>query len=95
MAAKKVLVICGTGVATSTVVATKIKEHCAARGIDVNVRQGKVMDLVGGGEQDADLIVATTAIPASVTIPVVAGLPFLTGMGIDATLDDIVARLQS
>ena len=94
MAAKNVLVICGTGVATSTVVATKIREHCAARGLDVNVRQGKVMDLVGGGAH-ADLFVATTAVPSAVTIPVVAGLPFLTGVGLDATLDEIVAQLRS
>jgi PTS system galactitol-specific IIB component len=94
VAAKNVLVICGTGVATSTVVAIKIKEHCAARGLDVNVRQGKVMDLVSG-DADADLIVATTSVPSTVTVPVVAGLPFLTGVGLDATLDEIVARLRS
>lgn len=90
---KKVLVICGTGVATSTVVATKIRDSCAARGIDVSVTQGKVMDLVSG-TTDADLIVATTQIPDSVTVPVVPGLPFLTGVGLDATLDDIAARLR-
>ncbi len=90
---KKVLVICGTGVATSTVVATKIRDSCAAPGIDVSVTQGKVMDLVSGST-DADLIVATTQIPDSVTVPVVPGLPFLTGVGLDATLDDIAARLR-
>lgn len=94
MAAKRILVICGTGVATSTVVATRIKEHCAAQGLDVAVRQGKVMDIVGGGEVDADLIVATTAVPASVTTPSVNGLPFLTGMGVDATLATIVSKLR-
>ena len=90
---KKVLVICGTGVATSTVVATKIRDSCAARGLDVQVTQGKVMDLLNG-TTDADLIVATTQVPDSVTVPVVAGLPFLTGIGLDATLDDIAARLR-
>jgi PTS system galactitol-specific IIB component len=91
---KRVLVICGTGVATSTVVATKIRDTCAARGIDVEVTQGKVMDLVSGGT-GVDLIVATTQIPSTVTVPVVPGLPFLTGMGLDATLDDIADRLRS
>lgn len=91
--AKQVLVICGTGVATSTVVATKIKEHCSAHGVDVDVRQGKVMDLLNG-EATADLVVATTEVPASVTMPVIAGLPFLTGIGLDATLEEIVALLK-
>jgi PTS system galactitol-specific IIB component len=93
VATKTVLVICGTGVATSTVVATKIKEHCSARGLDVAVRQGKVMDLVSGSA-DADLVVATTSVPPTVGVPVVAGLPFLTGIGLDATLDEIVGHLQ-
>lgn len=91
---KKVLVICGTGVATSTVVASSIREHCAAEGIDVEVTQGKVMDLVGGAP-DVDLVVATTEVPASVGVPVVAGLPFLTGVGKEAALDEVVRVLKS
>ena len=91
--AKKLLVICGTGIATSTVVAMKIKSHCEVRGIAVDITQGKVMDIVRGIE-GYDLIVSTTPIPATVKIPVIEGLPFLTGMGIDATLEKIVAALQ-
>lgn len=89
---KTVLVICGTGVATSTMVASSIKEHCAAQGIAVQVSQGKVMDLLSG-TPDVDVIVATTAVPDSVTVPVVAGLPFLTGMGKDAALAEVVSHL--
>lgn len=93
MTEKTVLVICGTGVATSTVVATKIRDHCAANGIPVTVSQGKVMDLLGSPPR-VDLIVATTQVPASVEVPVVAGLPFLTGIGLDATLEEIVQQLR-
>jgi PTS system galactitol-specific IIB component len=94
MPSKSLLVICGTGVATSTVVAKIIAEHCAANGIDVDVRQGKVMDLLGD-TPDVDVIVATTQVPESVTVPVVAGLAFLTGIGKDAALDEIVRLLSS
>jgi len=90
---KKVLVICGTGVATSTVVAVKIQEHCASQGIPISVSQGKVMDLVRGIE-GYDLIVATTPIPESIKIPVIQGLPFLTGIGVERTLEDIVEALK-
>lgn len=89
---KKVLVICGTGVATSTMVATSITEHCAAEGIDVQISQGKVMDLLGG-TPDADVIVATTAVPDNVTVPVVSGMPFLTGVGRDSALAEVVKHL--
>lgn len=90
---KKVLVICGTGVATSTMVASSIKEYCAANGIEVQVSQGKVMDLLGS-KPDVDVIVATTAVPEGVEVPVVAGLPFLTGIGQDAALAEVVSHLS-
>jgi PTS system galactitol-specific IIB component len=92
--AKRVLIICGTGVATSTVVATKVREHCAEAGLDVVVSQGKVMDLLSGSH-DVDLIVATTQVPDSVTVPVVAGLPFLTGVGAEDAMAEIDRHLRS
>ena len=91
--AKKVLVICGTGIATSTVVAIKIRDFCALRNIPVEVSQGKVMDIVRGIE-GYDLIVATTPIPSKITIPVIQGLPFLTGIGVEATLEKIAQALS-
>ncbi len=93
MARKSVLVICGTGVATSTVVAASVRDHCAGLGIDVDVRQGKVMDLLSGSP-DVDVIVATTTVPDTVTVPVVPGLPFLTGIGREAALDEVVQHLR-
>lgn len=90
---KKVLVICGTGVATSTMVASAIREHCAVHGIDVDVSQGKVMDLLSGNPA-VDVIVSTTEVPGSITVPVVPGMPFLTGIGRDQALDDVVSHLQ-
>jgi PTS system galactitol-specific IIB component len=74
-------------------VASTIRDHCAAAGIDVTVSQGKVMDLLGG-DPDADVIVATTSVPDTITIPVVPGLPLLTGIGADATLAKVVSYLS-
>ncbi len=90
---KKVFVICGTGVATSTIVASAIREHCLYHGIDVDVSQGKVMDLLSGNPA-VDVIVSTTEVPKSITVPVVPGMPFLTGIGRDQALDDVVSHLQ-
>lgn len=90
---KKVLVICGTGVATSTVVAVKIKDYLAAEGIPVAITQGKVMDIVRGIE-GYDLIVSTTPIPDSVKIPVIQGISFLTGIGTEKTLSEIAEALR-
>ncbi len=85
---KRVLIICGTGIATSTVVATKVREHLEGAGVAATVSQGKVMDLLSG-EVDADLIVATTDVPASVKVPVVAALPLLIGIGEEQVFQEI------
>ena len=90
---KRVLIICGTGIATSTVVASKVREHLQQAGIAAVVDQGKVMDLVRG-EANADLIVATTDIPASVKIPVVRAIALLTGFGEEAVYQEIDSHLQ-
>ena len=90
---KKVLIICGTGVATSTVVASKVRDHLTAEGIGAEVVQGKVMDLVGGGAE-ADLIVSTTEVPAGITVPVIRALPLLTGIGQEEVLDQIADALR-
>lgn len=89
---KRILVICGTGVATSTVVVSKIREHLQAKGLQARIEQGKVMDLVNG-TVDADLIVATTEVPAKVTVPSIAALPLLTGVGEDAVYAQIDEHL--
>lgn len=90
---KRVLIICGTGIATSTVVAIKVREHLAAVGIEAIVDQGKVMDLLRG-DVDADLIVATTDVPSTVTVPVVAALPLLIGMGEERVFEEIDQHLS-
>lgn len=90
---KTVLIICGTGVATSTVVAAKVRDRLAAESIPATVTQGKVMDLLDGDAQ-ADLIVATTEVPDSVTVPVIRALPLLTGVGEEAVLQEIAEALR-
>lgn len=81
-----VLVVCGTGIATSTMVATKVKEYMNTHSLGpVNIRQGKVMDLLKS--QEADVIIATTQVPSSVTIPVINAIPLLTGIGAQSVFD--------
>ncbi len=58
----------------------------------VDVRQIKVAEAVGLADE-ADLIVATTDVPARITVPVIHALPLLTGIGAQQVLDDIAAAL--
>ena len=91
---KRVLIVCGTGIATSTVVAQKVKEYCEAQGFEVTVDQAKVMETLRGVD-GYDLVVSTTQLPSGVSTPSVNGLPFLTGVGVEQALEEIRQKLSA
>ncbi|CAN7231439.1 PTS sugar transporter subunit IIB [Aminobacter sp. LjRoot7] len=90
---KTVLFACGTGVATSTAVNATVTEAMKSRGLVFNAMQCKATEVPSLADS-VDLIVSTTPISASVTVPVIKGLAFLTGIGKDKALDDIEAELR-
>lgn len=90
---KTILVACGTAIATSTVVAKAIEEALFDRGISANIRQCKASE-VPSLVQDADLIVTTTPVSVTKDIPVIQTLAFLTGMGKEEVIKQIVDILQ-
>jgi PTS system galactitol-specific IIB component len=85
---KRILVVCGTGVATSTIVVNKVREYLQSRGIEAQILQGKVMDLVHG-DVDADLVVSTTEVPVNLSVPSVPALALLTGIGAGSVYQQI------
>jgi PTS system galactitol-specific IIB component len=89
---KRILVACGTAIATSTVVAKKLEEKLRARGIDATIDQCKASEVSGKAER-YDLVVSTTEVDDARGKPIVRTLSFLTGVGIDADVDKIVALL--
>ncbi len=94
MAGKKnILVACGTAIATSTVVAKAIEEALEDRGISVNIRQCKAAEVPSLAD-DADLIVTTTPVSVDQDIPVIHTLAFLTGIGKEKVIEQIVEKLQ-
>lgn len=91
---KKVLVACGNGIATSTVVASKIREACEENGIAVATTQCKLLEVESKAE-DFDLLVTTGKFTGGrVNVPVVGAISLLTGIGEEATLEEIVNLLK-
>jgi PTS system galactitol-specific IIB component len=89
---KKILVVCGAGVATSTVAAKKIEEKLRERGIAVQIEQCKAGEVAFKAAGCA-LIVTTTLLGPVGGTPVVQTVSFLTGIGIDRDIDRIVELL--
>ncbi len=90
---KRILVACGTAIATSTLVAVQIREEMEKRGIKVETRQCKATE-VPSYAQDVDLIVSTTPVPTDLGKPVIQTLAFLTGVGKEEVLNQIEKVLK-
>ncbi|MDH6364242.1 PTS system galactitol-specific IIB component [Enterococcus sp. PF1-24] len=92
---KKLLIMCGTGVATSTVVTGKMKEWLKEKGYDGQVKlyQSKVAAEMNKID-DYDIVVSTTVVPDNIKDKVIMGLPLLTGMGTEALFDEIEAKIK-
>lgn len=89
---KKLLVLCGVGIASSTIIADNIKKYLDGEGINVMIDKASLLDLRGDDGTKAnsyDLIVSATKVPDNVTTKVISGMNILTGLGIDTTFSEI------
>jgi PTS system galactitol-specific IIB component len=92
---KRVLVACGTSIATATVAANRVKQIADEAGIAVEVIQCKVGEIRGRVQTThPHLIVAMTPVPSDLGVPVVMGIPFLSGIGIDNVKQQILNYLK-
>ncbi|MBE9387823.1 PTS sugar transporter subunit IIB [Vagococcus salmoninarum] len=91
---KRVLIACGNGIATSTVVASKVKEYLMSQGVEVTTNQTKLME-VTSKVQDYDLLVTTGQFEGQTgNVPVVKGMPILTGINSEETMEEILSYLK-
>ncbi len=92
---KKLLIMCGTGVATSTVVTNKVKAWLKEKGLesDVKLYQSKIADEVNKLDE-YDVVLSTTVVPDRVKDKVISGVPLLTGMGTDEMYDEVERQLR-
>lgn len=91
---KKILVACGNGVATSTMVASIIREKLKEEGINAIVEQAKLLE-IPSKQDNYDLIVATGKYDnEAVTKKVISGMPFLTGIGTEKVIEEILEEVK-
>lgn len=91
---KTLMVVCGSGIATSTVVEGKIRDYLDSKGLldKVKMLKGNIAEQINHID-DYDAFVSTTVIPDDVKDKVISGLPILTGVGADKVYEQIVNKL--
>ena len=80
---KRVIVACGGAVATSTIAANKVVELCKKNGIDVEICQIRISEIESN--LPADLIVTTSKVKRDYGVPLITGMPFISGVGVGKT----------
>lgn len=85
----KVLVACGAGIATSTVVMKRIEDLLAANQINADIIQIKIAE-AKSRENDADMLITTTLLPTEYSIPAIKAMAYLTGINADKVDAQIV-----
>ena len=91
---KKIIVACGSGVATSQTVACKLENLCEKHNVQANVEAVDIKSLEILIDQ-CDIYVSITPYVASdFKVPTFSGIPFLTGMGMEAEFEKIMDELN-
>lgn len=94
---KTILIMCGAGHATSTVVRAKVDRWLDAEGLkgQVQIKQSAVTREVENIANGAyDVVVSTTQVPDEIADRVINGVSLLTGVGADKVFAQIKAELE-
>ena len=90
---KRILVACGAGIATSTVVCDRVERLVKENGLDAEVIQCKIAE-VASKQEGADLIVSTTILPTTYSIPALKATAYITGIGTEKLDEKILSYLK-
>lgn len=92
---KRIIVACAGAVATSTMASEEISDLCIAHGIDIDIIQCRISE-IETYQQDACLICTTARIDRTFgTTPIVHGMAFISGVGVDALTAQILSILKA
>lgn len=90
---KRIIVACGSGVATSQTVASKLDRELEKRGMKVNI-EAVDMKSLDYHIKSADAYISIVKPEKDYGIPVFNGIAFLTGIGMNQELEKIIEFIK-
>ena len=91
----KILSICGSGVVTSSMVASKLKDMFAEKGYDVDAVEANSSEVESYcGREHFDLIAYASPIGDSCGVPAFNAIGLITGMGEDEFMEEALEALH-
>lgn len=91
---KKVIVACGGAAATSTIAANKVVELGKRNGIEIEICQVRISE-IESSLSGACLIVTTPKVKRDYGVPLITGMPFISGIGVEKTEKAILDVLKA
>jgi len=92
----KILAVCGSGVVSSSMIQTRIKEILADNGI----KKVKTFELTPAmvkshlEREAADLVVSTTRFTEDIDIPVINAVPLFSGIGEEEFIEELITTAK-
>lgn len=91
-----ILICCASSIATSTVVAYKVREALEENGLEANVIQSSFAEMNAKVEMtNPDLIMVTGTVTVPEGIPRIVATPLLTGIGADKVIKEMVEVIRN
>lgn len=90
---KKVIVACGSGVATSQTVASKVDRILKERKVSAEVEAIDIKSL-DRYIKHCDVYIALSKSNKDYGVPTLSGIPFLTGMGMEEEINKLIDALN-
>ncbi len=84
----KIMVACGSGVATSTLASKTVEDVCKEYGIEATVDTCS-MRSVADESQGCDVVLTTNKYDKQLSCPVMSVTPFITGIRINKTKEEL------
>lgn len=90
---KKIIVACGCGIATSTIVCDRLEELLEEHNINAHIIQCKISE-VSSMEGDVDLILSTTDLPMSYKKTTLNVMDYVIGINMEELDQEILEALK-
>lgn len=89
----KVIVACGGAVATSTIAGEKVKELALQNNVEVEIVQCRINE-IDSFLTGVNFIVTTSKVRKDYGVPLIHGMPFVSGIGIEVLEEKITKLLR-
>ncbi len=90
----KIVVACGSGVATSTLASKTVEEVCKAFKVEASIETCSMRSIVDSS-QGADVVLTTNKYDKELGCPIMSVTSFITGINVEKTKQDLGRLLQN